>query len=89
MAYSPVEQGRLLGHPALGDIARERDVTPAQVALAWLLGQPGVLPIPKAASAAHVRENRVAADLILGDADLAALNSAFSRPGQPQPLEMI
>ena len=89
MAYSPVEQGRLLGDTALRDVAREKGVTPAQIALAWLLRQPGVLPIPKAASVAHVRDNRAAADLILADDDLAALERVFPRPSQPRPLEMI
>jgi diketogulonate reductase-like aldo/keto reductase len=89
MAYSPVEQGRRLGHAALGAIAREKAATPAQIALAWLLRQPGVVPIPKAGSAAHVRDNRAAADLSLDDNDLAALDHAFPRPSQPRPLEMI
>ncbi|WP_102128427.1 aldo/keto reductase [Deinococcus planocerae] len=89
MAYSPVEQGRLLGHRVLAGIAREHGATPAQVALAWVLRQPGVMTIPKAGTAAHVRENRAALDLRLTDADLAALDRAFAGPTRPVPLEVL
>ena len=89
MAYSPVEQGRLAGHAALTDIAADIGVTAAQVALAWLLAREGVIAIPKAASAAHVRDNRAAADLTLSADDLARLDAVFPRPDRPIPLEML
>jgi diketogulonate reductase-like aldo/keto reductase len=89
MAYSPIEQGRLLAHPALQDIARRRDATPAQVALAWALRQEGVIAIPKAGTQAHVRENRGALDLRLTEQDLAALDRAFPLPAGPRPLETL
>lgn len=89
MAYSPVEQGRLIGHPALAAIAADRGVTPAQVALAWLLARDGVIAIPKAASLAHVADNGAAADLTLDAGDLARLDRAFPPPGRPMPLEML
>jgi diketogulonate reductase-like aldo/keto reductase len=89
MAYSPVEQGRLLDHAKLQDLARRKGVTPAQIAVAWLLHQPGILPIPKAGSVDHVRDNRAAADLVLDEAELATLDSVFSRPSKRRPLEMI
>jgi diketogulonate reductase-like aldo/keto reductase len=89
MAYSPVEQGRLVGHSALRSIADRKGVTPAQVALAWLLRQPDVIAIPKAGSVAHVRDNRAAADLALDDEDLAALDRVFPKPSHSGPLEML
>jgi diketogulonate reductase-like aldo/keto reductase len=89
MAYSPVEQGRLPAHRGLTSIARERGATPTQVALAWLLAQDGVIAIPKAGSAVHVRENRAAADLKLYDADLDQIDGLFPRPRGPVPLEML
>ncbi|MCM0673486.1 hypothetical protein NCC78_01930 [Micromonospora phytophila] len=46
MAYSPIEQGRLLGHPQVAEIAARHRATPAQVALAWLLRQEMVRPSP-------------------------------------------
>ncbi|MFT4055315.1 MAG: aldo/keto reductase [Novosphingobium sp.] len=89
MAYSPVEQGRLLGHKVLGRIASEHGVSAAQVALAWLLRRPGVLAIPKAASLAHVRDNRAAMDLEFTDDAIAQLEHHFPPPTNRQPLEML
>lgn len=89
MAYSPVEQGRLLADPALARVAEAVGATPAHVALAWTLRRDGVIAIPKAGTSAHVRENRAVADLILSDADLAALDDAFPRPQGRGPLEML
>jgi diketogulonate reductase-like aldo/keto reductase len=89
MAYSPIEQGRLVGDTALGEMAADRGATPAQVALAWLLARDGVIAIPKAGTAAHVRDNRAAADLVLTAEDLARLNQAFPPPSAPVPLEML
>ena len=89
MAYSPVEQGRLVAHPALAAIAERLNATPAQVALAWTLHRDGVIAIPKAGSVAHVHENRAAADLALPEAVLAALDKAFPRPRERRPLEML
>jgi diketogulonate reductase-like aldo/keto reductase len=89
MAYSPVEQGRLLQNQQLQKIAANLCVTPAQVALAWVLHHDHVLAIPKAGRVAHVQENRAAADLKLSASDLAALETAFPRPSQRRPLEML
>jgi diketogulonate reductase-like aldo/keto reductase len=89
MAYSPVEQGRLLGNPALAEIARELGASPTQVALAWTMRSGTVLAIPKASTAAHVRENAAARDLQLTDADLDRLDRAFPPPTRPMSLEML
>jgi diketogulonate reductase-like aldo/keto reductase len=89
MAYSPIEQGRLLGNSALQRVARAHGATAAQVALAWVLRRPGVIAIQKAGRVAHVEENRRALDLHLTPEDLAALDRAFPPPRGPQPLEML
>lgn len=89
MAYSPVEQGRLLTHRPLQHVAARLGVTPAQVALVWVLHRDQVLTIPKAGRVAHVRENRAAADLHLSPTDLAELDVAFPPPRQRQPLAML
>jgi diketogulonate reductase-like aldo/keto reductase len=89
MAYSPIEQGRLLGHAGLQRVAARHGATPAQVALAWVLRQNGLIAIPRAGAPAHVRENCAALDLHLTQPDLADLDSAFPPPTGPQPLEMI
>jgi diketogulonate reductase-like aldo/keto reductase len=89
MAYSPIEQGRLLGHPVLGAIAREHDATPAQIVLAWVLDHDGVVAIPRAATPEHIEENRAAHDLYLTAHDICRLDDAFPPPRGPRPLEMI
>jgi diketogulonate reductase-like aldo/keto reductase len=89
MAYSPVEQGKLLAKPALKEIAAARGTSPAQVALAWLLRHDGVVVIPKAADPNHVRDNRAALDLELTAAELTTLDRVFPRPRQKGRLEMI
>ncbi len=89
MAYSPVEQGRLLRHPVLKKIAESLDATPAQVALAWVLQHPGICAIPKAGTARHVIENHDALQVRLTPRDLAALDAAFPPPRRKVPLEML
>jgi diketogulonate reductase-like aldo/keto reductase len=89
MAYSPIEQGRLLRHAALKDIATRHNATPAQIALAWLLRQDGTIVIPKSATLARIRENRDSVGIQLDDADIAALDRAFPSPKAPRPLEML
>jgi diketogulonate reductase-like aldo/keto reductase len=88
-AYSPIEQGRLLGDRALAEVARRHGATPAQVALAWVLRQDGVTAIPKAGTPAHVDEDRGALDLRLSPDDLAELDRAFPPPRRKVPLEML
>ena len=78
MAYSPIEQGRILTDRTLVDIARRHGATPAQVALAWALRDGGVIAIPKAADMTHVRDNRAALDI-----ELTHAGSRRHRPRLP------
>lgn len=89
MAYSPIEQGRLLDNRALKDIARSRGVTIAQIAIAWLLHQENVVAIPKSSRIEHVEENYAALNLALSAEELATLNKAFPGPTRPTPLQML
>jgi len=89
MAYSPLEQGRMLGHRTLKQIADARGCTPAQVALAWLLQKPDVIVIPKAATLAHVAENRAAAEIELSALERTALDRVFPPPHRRMPLAML
>ena len=89
MAYSPIEQGRLLEHSALHAVAERHGATAAQVALAWVLRHDDVIAIPKSGRIAHVRENHGALDLGLRDADLAELDRAFPPPTGPEPLAIL
>lgn len=88
MAYSPLHQTHLLRSPALQRIARELSITPAQLALAWLLHQ-GTIPIPKSSSLARLEENRKAWDLTLSAETIKALDAAFPPPTRKMPLDML
>ena len=89
MAYSPIEQGRIVGNPKLKQLAQEAGMTGAQVALAWLLAKDGVIAIPKAARREHVEENVQAAERTLSDSQLAALDEIFPPPKRARPLEVL
>ncbi len=93
MAYSPLEssgreQATLLGSAALRAVADTHHATPAQIALAWVLHQDGVIAIPKAVDPVHLRANRAAADIVLTSDDLAALDRAFPPPRRARALDM-
>ncbi len=87
MAYSPIEQGRLLA--SLRPFSERHGLSPAQVALAWVLCQEGVIAIPKASNVQHVSENRAAVDIVLSAEDLAELDDLYPRPTRKTPLEML
>ncbi|TDK36804.1 aldo/keto reductase [Rhizobium deserti] len=89
MAYSPIEQGRLVRNGELIRIAKANQATPAQVALAFLLERDGVIAIPKSSNPQRVEENVQAADLDLSDEDWEALDAAFPPPDRKMPLQML
>jgi len=89
MAYSPIEQARLLRHRGLRDFAQRHGMTPAQAALAWLLRHDDVIAIPKASHAERVRENAGALARRLDAAQLAELDRLFAPPDRATPLDML
>ncbi|KRB26068.1 MULTISPECIES: aldo/keto reductase [Mesorhizobium] len=89
MAYSPVEQGALARNARLDAVAARHNATAAQIALAWVMHQDGVVAIPKASSQEHVRQNFAALDIKLTGEDLADLDRAFPPPTRKRGLEMI
>src|SRR5947207_1765458 len=90
MAYSPVGHGRgLLENATLKKIAKRHDSTPAQIALAWVLRQPGVIAIPKASNETHVRENAKSIQIKLTKEDFAEINREFPAPRSKQPLPTL
>jgi diketogulonate reductase-like aldo/keto reductase len=89
MAYSPIEQARLLRNPRLLKFAQSHAMSPAQVALAWLLARDDVIAIPKTGHRARVRENFGALDHPLAQEQLAELDLLFPPPRKAQPLEML
>ncbi len=89
MAYSPLEQARLLQKKPLADFARRHGLTVAQVALAWLLANDDVIVIPKSGNRARIEENATALDITLTAAQRAELDGLFPPPAGPQALEML
>jgi diketogulonate reductase-like aldo/keto reductase len=89
MAYSPIEQGRLPKGTVLDRIGQTHGVDRFTVALAFVLRDPLVIAIPKAASTAHLDANRRALDLTLSADELALIDKAFPPPGRKQGLEML
>jgi len=90
MAYSPVGHGRgLLNNSTLNEIAKRKDATAAQVALAWVLRQPDVIAIPKASDQRHVRQNAQSLEIELTKEDLAEIDRAFPPPKSKEPLPML
>jgi aryl-alcohol dehydrogenase-like predicted oxidoreductase len=76
--WFPLATGELAGPGSkLAAIAEQKNVSPSQLALAWLLAKsPVTLPIPGTSSVAHVEDNTVAAGIDLSDGDLDALTAA-------------
>ena len=89
MAYSPIEQARLVRHPKLVRFAQESGMTPAQVALAWLLANDDIIAIPKTGHRDRLRENIGALSHTLTAEQLATLDSLFPPPKGPRALEML
>jgi diketogulonate reductase-like aldo/keto reductase len=90
MAYSPVGHGRgLLDNAALKKIATCHDATPAQIALAWVIRQPGIIAIPKASNEKHVRDNACSIEIELTKEDLADLDREFPAPKSKKSLPML
>ncbi|BEI41377.1 aldo/keto reductase [Polynucleobacter sp. HIN9] len=89
MAYSPLGAGALMHHPQLSVLAKEAGLTPAQVALAWILRQPNAVAIPKTVHPERLKENLDSTNLVLDSDLLEALNRIFPAPTQKKPLMVI
>jgi diketogulonate reductase-like aldo/keto reductase len=88
MAYSPIDQGALAAQRTLRALASKRGVSAAQLALAWMLAQPGVMAIPKSSDPQRLRQNWEAAALRLDAGELAELDRLFPPPRRKQSLTM-
>jgi len=89
MAYSPIEQAKLVRNPKLVDFAQHYGMTPAQAALAWLLANDDIIVIPKTGNRKRLQENVGALEHRLTTAQLAELDRLFPPPTGPRPLEML
>ena len=76
-AYSPVKGG-VLEHAAVQAIAQNRGVSPAQIAIRWLIQQPGVITIPMSQDLKHLRDNIAALEFELSPEEMERLDNAES-----------
>lgn len=88
MAYSPLHQTQLLQRGPMRTLAKELGITPAQLALSWLLHQK-TIPIPKSSNLKRVEENRQAWDITLSEDVLKRLDQAFPPPTRKMPLDIL
>lgn len=89
MAYSPIEQARLVKDRRLIDLAHRNGMSPAQAALAWLLAKEDVIVIPKTSRRERLKENIGALDRALTPPQMSDLEHLYPPPSGPKPLEML
>ena len=78
-AYCPVARGQLLDDPVVGEIAKARGKTHAQICLRWLIQQPMVAAVPRALEEAHIAENLDVFDFSLSDDEMRRISALRSR----------
>jgi diketogulonate reductase-like aldo/keto reductase len=82
IAYSPLAQGRVFGERVLARIGEAHGRTPGQVALRWLIQQPGVSAIPRSSKPSHLAANFAALDFSLSDKEMAAIDALGGARGR-------
>lgn len=82
MAYCTVRHKRLFDDPVIGDIARRKGRTNAQIALRWLIQQGNIVPIPRSANPRHIAENMNVFDFVLSDDEMNALHALKRADGR-------
>ena len=87
MAYCPLDEGSLVRDGRLQPLADKHHATIAQIALAYLMLRPDVIPIPKSAKVARVIENANARHIVLDAADRQLLDTLFPPPTHKVPLK--
>ena len=78
IAHSPIARGAILNDPVLQEIANQRQLSVAQVALRWLVQQKRVVAIPGVQNVDQLRENLKVLDVALTNEEMAAI-SALAR----------
>jgi 2,5-diketo-D-gluconate reductase B len=78
-AYCPVARGKLLDDPIVGEIAKARGKSIAQICLRWLIQQPMVAAVPRALEEAHIAENLDVFDFSLSEEEMRWISALRSR----------
>jgi diketogulonate reductase-like aldo/keto reductase len=78
-AYCPIARGKLLDDPIIGEIAKARGKTHAQICIRWLIQQPMVAAVPRALEEAHIREDLDVFDFSLSDGEMLQISALRKR----------
>ena len=89
MAYSPIEQGRLLENKKLKALASEIGVSAAQLSIAWSIRKNDIITIPKASNLEHVSQNIDAWTIKLESTVLDELDKLFEPPVRKKGLDIL
>jgi diketogulonate reductase-like aldo/keto reductase len=89
MAYSPLDEGSLVGSEALTRVAERKGASPAQIAIAWILRQKSIIAIPRSGNPLHVNDNRAALEVDLSIDDMGVLDQAFPSPAERVTLQRV
>lgn len=91
MGYSPLggKKHSLLNHPVINEIARDRNVSPATILIAWSIRGGNVLTIPQTSSWQHMYENIAALEFTLRDYELKKIDAAFPSPTKKIKLQTL
>jgi diketogulonate reductase-like aldo/keto reductase len=81
-AYCPLARGRVFSEPTLSRVAQQHGRDPGQVALRWLVQQPGVIAIPRSSKVAHARSNFAVFDFELLPAEMEEIGALGSAAGR-------
>ncbi|HKK53434.1 MAG TPA: aldo/keto reductase [Myxococcota bacterium] len=82
VAYSPLAHGRVFDQTVISEIARAHERSEAQIALRWLLQQPSVCAIPKAAQRDHLEEDFRVFDFMLEEEEMDRLHELADRASE-------
>jgi diketogulonate reductase-like aldo/keto reductase len=79
--YCPLGRGRLINDPVVGEIARRKGKTVAQIALRWAV-QHGVVPIPRSSNRQRIAENLAVFDFSLSEDEMHRIGALKRRDGR-------
>lgn len=78
-AYCPLARGRVFKDPVLGEIARTRGKTVAQIVLRWLVQQGNIAPIPRSSNPERIAQNLDLYGFTLDEDEMKRIH-ALARP---------
>lgn len=81
-AYSPIGQGKVFEDEVIKEIASKHGVSPAQIALRWLVDQDSVVAIPRSSSEAHIESNFKISEIDLSEEETGRIDALRSPQGR-------